>query len=80
MTLTRARWLGRVNEDREEVQVRAGHVVVGAKLGFHRTCSQNASQSGKQGRHGLIYALKATKHHRHHHCPHSSPPTPRSPP
>jgi len=49
------------------VQVRAGHVVVGAELGFHRTCSQNASQSGKQGRHGLIYALKTTKHHGHHH-------------
>ena len=61
MTLTRARWLGRVSEDREEVQVGAGHVVVRAELAFHLKCSQNASQSRKQGRHGLIYALKATK-------------------
>ena len=80
MTLTRARWLGRVSEDREEVQVGAGHVVVGAELGFHLKRSQNASQSRKQGRHGLIYALKATKHHRHLHCHHASPPAPGSPP
>lgn len=80
MTLTRAMWLGRVSEDREEVQVGAGHAVVGAELGFHLKCSQNASQSRKQGYHGLIYALKATKHHRHHHCHQSSPLAPRSPP
>ena len=57
-----------MSEDREEVQVGAGHVVVRAELAFHLKCSQNASQSRKQGRHGLIYALKATKHHRHLHC------------